>query len=51
MNAAAVMLIEEPEKRIGEIARAVGYESAGKFSIAFREIMGESPQNYRNHQR
>ncbi|MDO4864382.1 MAG: AraC family transcriptional regulator [Ruminococcus sp.] len=47
MKAAASMLISEKGVTIAEIAQKVGYDNASKFSAAFRDIMGVTPQNYR----
>lgn len=47
INIAASMLIKEEKREIKEIAAAVGYENPGKFSVAFRSIMGVSPAEYR----
>jgi AraC-like DNA-binding protein len=33
-------------KSIGEVARAVGYDSAAAFSTAFRQCFGVSPSSY-----
>ena len=51
MNAAASMLIQAPEKSIGEIANEVGYENQGKFSTAFKNVIGQTPLEYRNANR
>ncbi|MCR5214927.1 MAG: AraC family transcriptional regulator [Eubacterium sp.] len=48
INTAARMLLQE-DLSVGQIARAVGYESQGKFSIAFKKIMGISPLEYRKN--
>lgn len=47
MNVAATMLRQDTEKGIAEIAGLVGYESPGKFSTAFRKVMGLTPIEYR----
>lgn len=47
MNQAAVLLRSDREKNIAEIAGQVGYDSPSKFSIAFKEVMGKSPLEYR----
>lgn len=47
INAAATMLRQDLEKSVAEIAGLVGYESPGKFSSAFRQIMGQTPLEYR----
>ena len=46
MNVAATMLMQNPRQGIAEIAEAVGYESPGKFSAAFRKVMGQTPKEY-----
>ena len=43
----AMRLLEDPRRRIGEIAATVGFESASGFSKAFRAFAGESPRRYR----
>lgn len=48
MNQAAELLRMDRSKNIAEIAGMVGYDSASKFAIAFRKIMGMSPLEYRN---
>ncbi len=50
MKAAAAMLISEQNLHISEIAQRLGYDNASKFSAAFRDVMGVTPQNYRNRQ-
>ena len=47
INVAASMLIQDESIEIQKIAAAVGYENPGKFSTAFRSIMGVSPAEYR----
>ena len=49
MKAAAEMLISETIT-IAEIAQRLGYDNASKFSAAFRDVMGITPQHYRNRQ-
>lgn len=49
MNRAAALLKYSKEMSIGEISAMVGYDSQGKFSTAFKEIMGISPLKYRNN--
>lgn len=48
MHRAAELLVGNPELSIGDIAFHVGYESAGKFSGAFKKVMGMTPKEYRN---
>ncbi|MBP1534296.1 MAG: helix-turn-helix transcriptional regulator [Ruminococcus sp.] len=50
MKAAAAMLISERDMTIAEIAQRLGYDNASKFSAAFRDVMGVTPQSYRNRQ-
>lgn len=50
MKAAAEMLISKHSMNISEIAQQLGYDNASKFSAAFRDVMGITPQNYRNRQ-
>ena len=47
MNLAANMLLQDKAKEIQEIAFCLGYENPGKFSSAFRSVMGLSPAEYR----
>lgn len=47
MNRAAELLRLQKEKSVAEIAGMAGYDSAGKFAIAFRKVMGMSPMEYR----
>jgi AraC-like DNA-binding protein len=47
MEAAAQMLVSEPNLNIGEIAEAVGYENQSKFSAAFKSVLGMTPIAYR----
>ena len=48
MNRAAEFLRADRQKSVAEIAGLVGYDSASKFAIAFRKIMGMSPVEYRS---
>ncbi|HPY84397.1 MAG TPA: AraC family transcriptional regulator [Ruminococcus flavefaciens] len=50
MKAAAAMLISEHKLHISDIAQRLGYDNSSKFSAAFRDVMGVTPQNYRNRQ-
>ena len=43
----AAELLRSTEESIAEIARSVGYESASKFSAAFRDEYGKTPKEYR----
>ena len=47
MNVAATMLRQDSQKGIAEIAGAVGYESPSKFATAFRQVIGQTPMEYR----
>lgn len=47
MNRAAEFLRAEKQKSVAEIAGMVGYDSASKFAMTFRKIMGMSPMEYR----
>lgn len=47
INVAASMLIQDESMEIQKVAAAVGYENPGKFSTAFRSIMGVPPAEYR----
>lgn len=49
MNQAAVLLKTKRELNISDIAGIVGYDSPGKFSTAFKSIIGMTPSAYRNH--
>lgn len=46
MNAAAVLL-RRGDEGISQIAAAMGYENASKFSAAFKEVIGLTPSEYR----
>ena len=50
MEAAAAMLISERDISVAQIAQRLGYDNASKFSAAFRDVMGSTPQNYRSRQ-
>ena len=43
MNAAAELLLRERELSIAEIGGRVGYDNAGKFTVAFKKIMKLTP--------
>lgn len=47
MNAAAKLLLRERELSIAEIGGRVGYDNAGKFTVAFKKIMKLTPSEYR----
>ena len=44
---AATQLLVTTKMSIAEIAGMVGYENPNKFSTAFKEIIGQSPSEYR----
>ena len=48
LKAAASLLISSPELTVSGIAQRMGYDNASKFSAAFRDVMGVSPQEYRS---
>lgn len=50
MQHAANLLLTCPEKNISEIAMAIGYENASKFSAAFYNVMQQCPLAYRRSQ-
>lgn len=47
MEAAAEMLVSEPQKSVLDIAEAVGYENQSKFGTAFKSVFGITPLAYR----
>ncbi len=47
MNRAAEMLLREDDRSIAEIGSRVGYDNAGKFTVAFKKIMKRTPSEYR----
>ena len=47
----AAKLLRESDASVAEIARAVGYETQGKFTKAFKESAGETPAEYRRKQK
>lgn len=49
MNQAASMLLKNKDMSVTSIAHAMGYSSSGKFSGAFRKVMGTSPLDYRRY--
>ena len=46
MNVAANLLMEDSKVEIQEIALKMGYENPGKFSSAFKSVMGVTPAKY-----
>ncbi len=47
MNQAAELLLREREMSVAEIGSRVGYDNAGKFTVAFKKIMKLTPTEYR----
>ncbi len=47
MNRAAELLLRERKTSIAEIGSRVGYDNAGKFTVAFRKTMKLTPSEYR----
>ena len=47
MNSAANLLREQKDLSIAQIAGMVGYDSPGKFSSAFKAVIGDTPLAYR----
>ena len=47
MNSAANLLREQKDLSIAQIAGMVGYDSPGKFSSAFKDVIGDAPLAYR----
>ena len=47
MNLAAELLVKRREASIAEIGGEVGYSNAGKFTEAFKRVMGLTPSEYR----
>lgn len=47
MNLAAELLVKHREASIAEIGGEVGYNNAGKFTEAFKRVMGLTPSEYR----
>jgi len=39
----AVRLLQQPDKKLFEIAKSVGYESDAAFSKAFKRVLGVAP--------
>lgn len=49
MKKAALLLKNNPDITVAEIAFQLGFSSPGYFSKCFKEIYGVTPGNYRNH--
>ena len=47
MDRAALLLRQEPQTSVAEIAGRVGYDSASKFAAVFKEAKGKTPLEYR----
>ena len=45
----AARLLQETDRTILDIAGECGYDNGSKFSKAFREVMGMTPREFRNH--
>ena len=43
----AAMMLEQNDKTVTEIASTFGYDNSSKFAKAFKQVMGEAPQAYR----
>ena len=51
MDRAALLLRQEPQASVAEIAGRVGYDSASKFPPPFKEAKGKTPLEYRREGR
>lgn len=49
MNYAANILREQKDLSIAQIAGMCGYDSPGKFSTAFKDVIGDTPLSYRKN--
>lgn len=47
----AALELRETDKPVMEIAGEYGYENGSKFSAAFKDVMGETPNAYRKNHR
>jgi len=45
----AARLLQETDRTVLDIAGECGYDNGSKFSKAFREVMGMTPRDFRNH--
>lgn len=43
----AMQLLLDPDVRIADVATRVGYETQGKFTKAFKDVLGQLPSQYR----
>ena len=51
MDRAALLLRQEPQTSVAEIAGRVGYDSASKFAAVFKDAKGKTPLEYRREGR
>lgn len=49
VDAAAALLREEPQRSITDVAFACGFQSSQYFATVFRQRMGRSPRDWRQH--
>lgn len=47
----AAVLLRQTDRKVSDIAGEFGYANASKFAAVFQRIMGESPAQYRKHQK
>jgi AraC-like DNA-binding protein len=45
----AVQLLQQPDKKLVEVAQSVGYESDAAFGKAFKRVVGVTPGEYRHN--
>ncbi len=45
----AMLLLQQSDKQLIDVARSVGYESDAAFSKAFKRVVGANPGEYRKH--
>ena len=43
----AIELMRDPNRRIWQVAEAVGYSGGNYFSVAFKKVLGVAPADYR----
>ena len=43
----AILLLQQGDKKLADIAQSVGYESDAAFSKAFKRVLGRAPGEYR----
>ena len=51
MKRAAKLLLQDGELNVAQIAGLMGYDSPGKFSTAFKAVMGMTPLKYKKENR